>query len=216
VLLILLDGFGYAWFELARDAGAAPTLSALDEPLMALTTYPPSTSVSMASLLTGAPPQVHGVDVRGERKTETQTLFGVVSTAGRDGVAVEGESLPFNLPGVTLELSGDRDGNGSTDDNVLANALAVIEAGMPDLLFVHLHGVDDTGHTYGPGSPEQLATIRVVDAAVGDLIEAVPEDTLILIVADHGQHRVEEGDALGNHGHLIIEDMLIPIWAFEK
>jgi len=191
-------------------------LSALDEPLLGLTTFPPATSISMASLLTGAPPQVHGVDVRGERKTETQTLFDVVSAAGMDGVAVEGESLPFNLPGVTLELSGDRDGDGSTDDNVLANALAVVEAGMPDLLFVHFHGIDDTGHTYGPGSPEQLATIREVDAAVGELIEALPDDTLILLVADHGQHRVEGEDSLGNHGHLIEEDMLIPIWVVEE
>ena len=99
---------------------------------------------------------------------------------------------------------------------MLANALAVIEAGMPDLLFVHFHGIDDTGHTYGPGSPEQLAAIWGVDAAVGELMEAAPEDTLILILADHGQHRVQEEDSLGNHGHLIEEDMLIPIWVVEK
>jgi hypothetical protein len=216
VLLILLDGFGYLRFSQARDEGLAPELSSLGEPLMALTTYPPITSVSMASLLTGAPPQVHGVDVRGERKTETQTLFDVVSAAGRHAVAVEGESLPFNLPGAAVQLSGDRDGNGSTDDNVLANALAVVEAGMPDLLFVHFHGIDDAGHTYGPGSAEESSAVQTVDTAVGRLIEALPSDTLVLLVADHGMHPVQEEGRLGNHGHLIEQDMLIPVWVTGK
>jgi hypothetical protein len=216
VAIILVDGLGYLRFQQARDAGLAPALSGLGEPLMALTTFPPITSVSMASLLTGAPPQVHGVDVRGERKTEAETLLDVVSAAGRRAVAVEGESLPFNLPGAAIQLSGDRDGNGSTDDNVLANALAAIEAGMPDLLFVHFHGIDDAGHTYGPGTPEESAVVQGVDAAVGMLIEAIPSGTMILIAADHGMHLVQEEGRAGNHGHLIGEDMLIPVWVVEK
>jgi hypothetical protein len=216
VLLLLLDGFGYLRFRQARDEGSVPELSDLGEPLMGLTTYPPITNVSMASLLTGAPPEVHGVDMRGERKTETETLLDVVRAAGGQAVAVEGEALPFNMPGATLKLSGDRDGNGSTDDNVLANALMVIEAGMPDLLFVHFHGVDDTGHTYGPGSPEQLSAIEEEDGAVGELIEAIPSDTLVLVVGDHGMHQVQEEGRLGNHGHLVEEDMLIPVWMTRK
>jgi hypothetical protein len=216
VLLLVLDGFGYRLFEQARDEGAVPKLAALGEPLMGVTTYPPSTSVSMASLLTGAPPQVHGVDVRGERKTETETLLDVVGAAGRQAVVVEGEALPFNMPGATLKLSGDRDGNGSTDDNVLANALAVVEEGMPDLLFVHFHGIDDAGHTYGPGSTEQLSVIQEMDGAVEKLIRAVPSDTLVLVLADHGMHQVQEEGRLGNHGHLVEEDMLIPIWVTRK
>jgi len=31
---------------------------------------------------------------------------------------------------------------------VLANALAVLDFSLPDLLWVHFHGVDDAGHTY--------------------------------------------------------------------
>jgi predicted AlkP superfamily pyrophosphatase or phosphodiesterase len=212
VLLLFLDGFGYVRYAEARDAGLIPNLAALGEPLVGLTVYPPSTNVASAALLTGAPPAVNGVDQRGIRKTEAETLFDVVNAAGRQVVAVEGEALAFNLRNARMQLSGDRDGNGSTDDNVLANALAVLNEGMPDLFYVHFHGIDDAGHTYGPGTPEEEAVIREVDAAVGQLLAALPADTLIVIFADHGMHRVEEEGRLGNHEHLIERDMFIPLW----
>lgn len=216
VLLLFLDGFGYMRYTEASRDGLIPHLAALDEPLVGLTTYPPCTSVATASLLTGAPPEVHGADQRGIRKTETETLFDVATAAGRRVVAVEGEALAFNLRNAEMQLSGDRDGNGSTDDNVLTNALAVLEGGMPDLFFVHFHGIDDAGHTYGPGAPEECTAIQAEDAAVGQLIEAVPSDTLILIFADHGMHQVDEEGRLGNHGHLIERDMFIPIFVVVK
>jgi len=218
VLVLLLDGLGYQHYVEARQQGLTPNLVALGEPLLGLTTYPPVTSVSMASLLTGAPPQVHGAWRRGIRQTEVQTLFDAASAAGLYVVVVEGESLPFNLRSAEIRLSGDRDGNGSTDDNVLANALAALDARMPDLLYVHFHGIDDAEHTYSPGAPEVSAVVRELDSAVGRIIEALPENTLVLILADHGQHLVEadEEGRVGNHGSLIESDMFIPIWIVNK
>jgi hypothetical protein len=216
VLILLLDGLSYQHYVETRQEGLTPNLAALGEPLLGLTTYPPVTSVSMASLLTGAPPQMHGAFRRGIRQTEVETLFDAVSAAGLYGVAVEGESLPFNLRSAEIRLSGDKDGNGSTDDNVLANALAALDVGMPDLLYVHFHGIDDAGHTYGPGSPEELAAVHGVDSAVGQLIEALPENTMVIVLADHGMHLVEEEGRVGNHGRLIEQDMFIPIWIVKK
>ena len=216
VLLLFLDGLGYVRYTEAQRDGLVPHLAALGEPLVGLTAYPPCTSVATASLLTGAPPAVHGADRRGSRQTEAETLFDVAAAAGLRVVAVEGEALAFNLRSAEMQLSGDRDGNGSTDDNVLANALAVLEAGMPDLFFVHFHGIDDAGHTYGPGAREECIAIQTEDAAVGQLIEAVPPGTLIIIFADHGMHQVDEEGRLGNHGHLIERDMFIPIFVVVK
>jgi hypothetical protein len=216
VLMLFLDGFGFVRYTEALEAGLIPNLAELPEPLVGLTEYPPSTRVGTAALLTGAPPGVNGVDGRSVRSTEVETLFDVAAAAGLDVVAVEGESLAFNLRGAEVQLSGDRDGNGGTDDNVLANALAVLAAGMPDLFYVHFHGIDDAGHTYAPGTPEEEEAIHQVDAAVGRLLEALPADTLVIIFADHGMHRVEEEGRLGNHGNLIERDMFIPIWVVEK
>lgn len=218
VLILLLDGLGYQHYVKARQEGLTPHLAALGEPLLGLTTYPPVTSVSMASLLTGAPPQVHGTVRRGIRQTKAETLFDAASAAGLYVVTIEGESVPFNLRNAEIRLSGDRDGNSSTDDNVLSNTLVALDAGMPDLLYVHFHGIDDAEHTYSPGAPETAATVREVDSAVGQIIKALPQDTLVLILADHGQHLVEadEEGRVGNHGSLIESDMFIPIWVVKK
>jgi hypothetical protein len=216
VMLVFLDGFGYLRYLDALEQGVIPNLAALGAPLTGVTVYPPCTSVGSAALLTGALPAENGVAWRGIRKTDTETLFDVASAAGKQVVAVEGNALAFNLRNAEMTLSGDRDGNGSTDDNVRQNALAVLDAGMPDLFWVHFHGIDDAGHTYGPQTAEEEAAIRGVDAAVGELLARLPAGTVAIIFADHGMHRVEEEGRLGNHGHLIEEDMLIPIWVVRK
>jgi hypothetical protein len=212
VLLLFLDGFGYVRYEEALEQGLIPNLAALGTPRLGLTVYPPVTVVASAVMLTGAPPAVNGVEQRGTRMTEAETFMDVVSAAGLQVAAVEGNALAFNLRNADLQLSGDRDGDGHTDDNVLANALAVIQAGMPDMLWVHFHGIDDAGHTYGPNAPEECARVVAVDAAVGEILAALPPDTLVMILADHGQHLVQEDSQLGNHGHLIARDMFIPVW----
>lgn len=216
VLLIFLDGFGYLRYTEARDAGLIPTLNALGEPMIGLSEYPPSTAIATAVMVTGAPPTVNGTTIRGTRTTDAETLFDVAAQAGLRAVAVEGDALAFNLRNAEIILSGDRDGNGSTDDNVLANALAVLAEDMPDLLWVHFHGIDDVGHTYGPNTPEDNAAIAGVDTAVGDILAALPPDTLALIFADHGMHLVQEEGRLGNHGNLTARDMLVPVWIVKE
>jgi hypothetical protein len=211
VLLLFLDGFGYRRYEEALAADLIPNLAQLPDPLIGLTTYPPITTVATASMLTGAPPEVHGANRRGIRLTEIQTLFDVANQSGLLVKAVEGEALAFQLRGADFVLSGDRNGDGRTDDEVLENTLAMLEGGMPDLMLVHFHGIDDTGHNHGPGSVQESALVAFVDQAVGVIIAALPADTLVLIFADHGMHSVDEDGRLGNHGHLIPLDMLIPI-----
>ncbi len=212
VLMVFLDAFGYLRYSKAKEAGLIPTLSALDPPRIGLTTYPPITTVSTASLLTGTDPWNHGVETRGIRKTDQQTILDTAAGAGLEVRAVEGDALSFQLRGAVFDLSGDRDGSGGTDDNVLKNTLAVLDEGMPDLFLVHFHGIDDLGHEYGPMTDPEEEKIREVDRALGQILDRVPSGTLVLIFADHGMHAVEGQERLGNHGHLIDRDMLIPIW----
>ena len=212
VLLLFLDGFGYLRVNEAIEQGLSPYLAMLEPPKMALTTFPPRTQVSSASVLTGAPPSVHGVTGRNTRKTETQTLFDVAVQQGLSVQAIEGDALSFELRNAQFKLSGDRNGDGKTDDEVLANTLAVLEAGQPDLLWVHFHGIDDAGHRYGPGAPEEQAMISFVDQAVEQILANLKPDTLVIIFADHGMHLESNEGRQGNHGNLIEEDMLIPIF----
>jgi len=216
VCLIFLDAFGYLPYQRSVQEGLIPYLSSLDPPLMALTVYPPATVPSSASILTGATSEVHGVDERSNRKTETETLFDIAKQQGLTVRAVEGDALSFQLRNADFKLSGDRNEDGSTNDDVFNNALEILKKGMPDLLWIHFHGIDDFGHTYGPGSVEESDAIRQVDSQVKEIINQIPVDSLIIIFADHGMHAVDDEGRKGNHGNLIPEDMLIPIFILEK
>jgi hypothetical protein len=216
VCLIFLDAFGYLPYQKSIQEGLIPYLSSLETPLMALTVYPPATVPSSASILTGATSEVHGVDERSNRKTETETLFDIAVQQGLTVRAVEGDALSFQLRNANFILSGDKDGDGTTNDDVFNNTLDILKEGMPDLLWVHFHGIDDFGHTYGPGSVEESEAIRQVDSQVKEIIDQIPEDSLIIIFADHGMHAVDDEGRKGNHGNLIAEDMLIPIFIIKK
>ena len=209
--LLFLDGLGYVLYQRALAEDAMPRLAALGEAQVALTVYPPVTSVSSAALLTGAPPEVNGAVRRGIRSTDLETMFDVVEAAGSRGVAVEGSGLAFNLRSAELILSGDLDGNSTSTDNVLANTMRVLREGVPDLFWVHFHGIDGVGHTYGPDSPEWMAKATEVDAAIGQIWDALPSETLVIAFADHGMHPVDEAGRLGNHNSLLVVDSFIPL-----
>ncbi len=212
-VLIILDGTQYAklQYEIATDI--LPFLASVGNLKNGLTVYPPITTTASASLLTGALPKDTGVYGYGYRSTDLTTLFDLAVENGLTVHAVEGASLPFNLRNAEVTLSGDRDENGYSDDNVFTNALDQIEKNLPDLLYIHFHEIDDMGHTFGPESSEYVNAMIRVDGYLEGIVNALPEGTLIVITADHGMHETVDG---GNHGTLTEKDMIIPIIILEK
>ncbi|MFH1446045.1 MAG: alkaline phosphatase family protein [Chloroflexota bacterium] len=212
VTAILLDGLGYQILSDASLRGLTPEIDKLNPPLLASTVYPPITNAAMAAFSTGASPEKNKVTSSCMRKPALKTIFTALANFGKQSVAIEGESLPINLIDCQAELSGDRDGNGSTDDNVLSKALNILnQENIPDFLFIHFHGIDDAGHTYGITSPEYKTAIQYIDQAVGQIISKLPQDSLLIIFADHGMHTSQNPVKKGTHGNLFVEDMLIPI-----
>lgn len=68
----------------------------------------------------------------------------------------------------------------------------------PTFLFTQLDSVDGTGHRYGYGSEQHLQRIHEVDAFVNDVYKTVKEagmldDTLFLLIADHGGNGTGHG-----------------------
>lgn len=212
-VLILLDGLQHQKLMSLISSGKLPFFETLPEISMGLTVYPPITTTATAAVLTGTLPSVNGVYGYGYRSTELSTLFDLAADAGKRVVAVEGSSLSFNLRNAETTLSGDRDGNGYSDDNVYQNSLDVIRSDMPDLLFIHFHEIDDMGHTYGPDSTEYEDAIIRVDDYLSNILQGLPEDSFIIIFADHGMHTTKNG---GNHGTLTALDLVIPIILLEK
>lgn len=66
---------------------------------------------------------------------------------------------------------------------------ALIAAKHPQLTTVHLRGLDNTEHSFGPGSPQAKQALAALDKAVGELVsdarKAEP-DLVVAIVSDHG------------------------------
>lgn len=212
-VMVLLDGLQYQKILALIEADQLPFFKQVVPIQKGLTVYPPVTTSASASFLTGAPPSKTGVFGYGFRSTELTTIFDLAVREGKTVAAVEGTSVPFNLRNADVEMSGDRDGNGYYDDNVMKNSLDVIQSEIPDLLYIHFQEIDDMGHEFSPDSEEYESAIIRVDTFLSEIFNALPEKTLMIIFADHGMHTTADG---GNHGTLIASDLIIPIIFLEK
>lgn len=73
----------------------------------------------------------------------------------------------------------------------------ITEQELPNLLFIHLDGVDKAGHKYGWGSTQYFKAIMVIDNFIGKILDLLPKnnynDFNIVLTADHGgwQHSHE-------------------------
>lgn len=217
VIFVFWDGLGYLDLIKALGFQIVPTMVSLPEPQMGLSVYPSITSVATAAMITGLSPDKNGVMISGVRSTEAMTIFERIDEGNKEYTTIEGNTLYFsNLNSDQLVLNADVDGNGSTDDEVYMSALQEIKQGLPDFLWVHFHGLDDSGHTYAPWSEEYIESLQLIDGFIGNLINASPEDTLFIISADHGMHTSTSGVRSGEHGTLMAQDMLIPLIIYQK
>ena len=213
VVIILTDGTQYDKLQSMVAAGDLPFFASQDKINCGISVYPPITTSASAALFTSTIAAYNGVYGYGYRSTELTTLFDIVSENGGSAIAVEGASLPFNIRNAEIILSGDRDNNGYSDDNVYLNAMDVIQNGLPDLLYIHFHEIDDMGHEYGENSTEYESALIRVDKYIAQIVDELPEGTLVVILADHGMHTTADG---GNHGTLTAADMIIPVTLIQK
>jgi len=214
VVLFLLDGLGAIKLDSALDD---KLISALEDNVFyekALSAYPPKTSISTAVVFTGKPPIENGVYRSLIRKSDLQTICDVLSEVNLDAVIVEGDSLAVFPGRCEVILSGDRDLNGGTDDNVYQNVMAVLEKRTPDFLFIHFHGIDDIGHNYGQLTSETDEKLKEINRYIESIYSELGKDTVVITIADHGMH--ETGSGKGTHGNLIEEDMVVFIHINKK
>ncbi len=202
VLLVSVDG-------LRPDAlvpAAAKTMIAVAcqgaHSLRARTVTPSLTLPSHASMVSGFPPDAHGLVWNEWRPgyIPVPTIFSVAHDAGLRTVMVVGKEKLIQLatPGTVdrfvLTLDGDQD--------VASSAIEQMAAGF-DLMLVHLPMVDLVGHANGWMSAAYLQQVSDTDAAIKRMLDAVAPDTTVIITADHG------GKGFGHFAE-IREDFTIP------
>ena len=179
------------------------------------TVYPARTVTAFASMLTGAPPEAHGmrsnfVPYLGVR---CESVFDVLRARGMKGVLVGIAHL--------IDAFGERDvrtvtavmDNDSIDGALVARAKRVLEEEAPELLVLQLLSVDQTGHSRGSYREEYLRQIEVTDCTIEEFVTWCGErgyldNATILVTSDHGQ-----GIGIGGHGHMSPPEITVPcVW----
>ena len=174
---------------------------------------PSVTNVNNVSLVSGAYPETHGICSNYALVRETgeevymesgefilaETMFQRADSQGKTAVLVTAKDKLRDLlaAGTVMSVSSER------PPSDLVQAIGpppqvyslevngwVIDAGTylmgrHDADLLYLATTDYAMHTYAPGEPEAHRHLAILDEAIGKLIEAHPEVT-VLLTADHG------------------------------
>lgn len=115
-----------------------------------------------------------------------------------DAKLLRAVSTPGLIAEATAEIgpySGGVDTTVEADKNRGKYAEWILEKKHPALLTLHLIALDHIEHETGPFSPEAVATLEGIDAAIGGVWEAAerqaPGHVFIAVVSDHGFARVD-------------------------
>ncbi len=203
VLIVSIDGLRP---DLALLADT-PNLHALARSgtytFWARTTAVAITLPSHTSMVTGVPPEIHGIDwntdIKPVRFPAVPTIFELARRAGYTTGMVAGKTkfAALDRPGTLSFASIPAEGQDS-NAAVIEAAEQMIAAHRPELLFVHFPETDAIGHAEGWGSPKYLAKLEETDRYLGRLLKALEDaqlrtKTVIILTADHGGAGTKHG-----------------------
>ena len=202
VIIISIDGLRPD----ALDQADAPTLHRLRArgaySASAQTVKISETLPSHASMLGGMTPDKHGIvwgiPYIGWPGMNGPTLFSVAHEAGLSTAMVFGKDKLHYLilPASVDTVFGTDD---VPDVEIKNQAIKIIQAGLPDVLFIHFPDIDRVGHLFGWMSPNQLYAITFTDSLIAEIMAVLEtsghlNSTLLIITADHGGHGRFHGD----------------------
>jgi len=206
VVLVSVDGLRPD----AIDTYGAPTLQRLAREgsftLRASTILPSKTLPSHTSMLTGVPPEQHGVmwNTVTSRRTDhiaQGTVFGAARARGYVTAAFfsKPKFQPLQLEG-SLDYSQAPGGwwGGWKSIKTVADVEHYLSTGKPNLLFVHLPDPDFAGHSSGWMSDAYGRAVHDVDVSLTRLIAASESafgsgNYTLIVTADHGGHGNDHG-----------------------
>lgn len=224
--VILVDGLGMSALR-ARAGHARRLLAAIAAKRGAIDAgFPTTTAAALATLTTGLPPGQHGlvgysaVDPEGDRVVNQLTGWdaGMRPEAWQPHATVFEAAAASAIDAVVVGAERYRD-TGFTDA-VLRGARFVAERSIaervrttvellrrpePTLVYCYIPELDQAGHAEGCESAAWLERLEELDAALEPLARRVPDDSAVLLTADHGMLDVPE------HARLVIEAES-PLW----
>jgi predicted AlkP superfamily pyrophosphatase or phosphodiesterase len=207
VVLIVLDGLrpdAVSRFNLRRVAHLARRGAST---FRAQTVSPSITPCAMATLLTGAAPERHGM--RSEHfylPRPRGAVHPVAKELARHSLPTSFfmPRVPFLMRGIAARISsmlgiGEMRNHGRDADDVLGAARTNLETQRRGLIVLHWLDADRAGHASGWMSPEYGDAAARMDAALGrfeSIVDLSDPGTLVIALADHGG-----GGAVPRHHH---------------
>jgi len=215
VVLVGVDGLGAQWIPWDK----MPVLTSLkNEGLYAVgrDSYPTSSGINWATCMMGTVVEIHGYRNWNSRKPDIPAFE--VTDKGippcifheirRQDPSAYTASL-YNWDGIGfVHATNEVDfvkyfATGTIeqkDDDTMDTALKLIREKRPKLTYVYQHLPDCYGHKCGWGSPEFTNACVNVDRNLGKLVKCLKDcglrdDTLVVLVADHGGEGKKHGMA---------------------
>ena len=208
VVLVVLDGLG--WKQLAERQELTPNLSSLvGGPIT--TVAPSTTATALTSIATGLTPAEHGVlGYRMLMRGAVTNMLRWATDAGnrrhdvpprefQPARAFCGQRVPYV---TSQELIGSSFSDAHLYGGIphgyralssLPVVVAELVAGGASFVHAYYPGIDKIAHERGFGEFYD-AELAAADHMIGDLLQRLPSDAVVLVTADHGQ--VEVGDRL--------------------
>ncbi len=229
-VVICIDGFDPEYLE-ACETPNLRALAKNGFLKIGRSMMPSVTNVNNVSLVTASYPEKHGISSNYRLVRETgeeiymesgeyilaETMFQRAKKLGKTSVLVTSKDKLRTLltSGATVTVSSEQppswvvEGVGepphiySLEVNgwVIRAGNFIMSQQPADL--VYLTTTDYAMHTYAPDEPQSQQHMTILDDAIGALVEAHPDVTLLL-TADHGMSRktrmIDLGEALAKHG----------------
>ena len=209
VVMLVLDGFG--WNELDARRGQLPTIGAMTGGPIT-TVVPSTTPTALLSISTGLSPAEHGIvgyriwlgngvlnvirwAMQGIQPPDTKTL--------QPREAFAGQALPvvtraqFNQTKFTEMLFRGAVFHGWMSTSGLVERTRLLVERGERFVYAYYDGPDLVAHVHGLRDGFFTRELAFCDAMASELLDALPSDAALVVVADHGHVHFEKRIDLG-------------------
>ena len=236
LILISIDGFRWDYFDKVETPNFDRLIANGSKADGLRTSYPSKTFPNHISIVTGNYPSNHGIISNYFYDADFDEYFyiGAGSTAAQDGKWIDAEPIWVTIekqakramimfwPMSDAEIMGIRPSkyyvynedptNLDRMDQILSWLLHTGNA-RPSFLASYFSVVDSKGHSYGPDGDETIEAIRVVDKAIGHLIDGLEAQNIlnevnIMIVSDHGMTETPDTKVINIADYINLDDVV--------
>ena len=236
LILISIDGFRWDYFDKVETPNFDRLIANGSKADGLKTSYPSKTFPNHISIVTGNYPSNHGIISNYFYDADFDEYFyiGAGSTAAQDGKWIDAEPIWVTIekqakramimfwPMSDAEIMGIRPSkyyvynedptNLDRMDQILSWLLHTGNA-RPSFLASYFSVVDSKGHSYGPDGDETIEAIRVVDKAIGHLINGLEAQNIlnevnIMIVSDHGMTETPDTKVVNIADYINLDDVV--------